>query len=326
MIKWIWLLFSTLFIRDIGASSKWCQTDLCRGQHVLCEDNGFHSTCPKQATAVVEMSWDMIYLIVDQHNEYRNKFAGGMGQHAKAARMTTIEWDPELAKVAGALVRRCEPIRDQCAITPNYNHGEVSYSLEKYFCMTSKKDALRKQLDHWFDPSSKDEVHKLFFSWTSNQQELSKNYFQVLRDRANRVGCAIVEYIRPALVHQLLKCVYNCGVSLCEDEDNPVYEDTDDEPASECMKGTNKKYTNLCHKDELVKSCSGGSLFEEPENDYNDGQKENVEYDYDVNHMSTVYTLPTYDPNDVLPPLPDNPDFNPEDLLGSPRKNGNKRH
>ncbi|XP_039481814.1 venom allergen 5.02 isoform X2 [Drosophila santomea] len=171
MIKWIWLLFSTLFLQDIRASSKWCKTDLCRGQHVLCEDNGkFHSTCPKQATAVVKMSWDMIDLIVDQHNEYRNKFAGGMGQHAKAARMTTIEWDPELAKVADALVRRCEPIRDQCAITPNYNHGEVSYSLEKYFCMTSKKDALRKQLDRWFDPNSKDEVHKLFFSWTSNQQ------------------------------------------------------------------------------------------------------------------------------------------------------------
>ncbi|EDV54573.1 venom allergen 5.02 [Drosophila erecta] len=311
MVEWVWLLFSTLHIQDIGASSTWCKTELCRGQHVLCDDNGkFHSTCPRQAAAVVTMSWDMIELIVDQHNGYRNKFAGGMGQHAKAARMTTIEWDPELARVADALVRRCEPVRDQCAITPNYNHAEISYSLEKYFCMTSKKDALRKQLVHWFDPSSKDEVQKLFFSWTENQQELSTNYFQVLRDRANRVGCAIVEYIRPALVHQLLKCVYNCGVSLCEDDGNPVYEDTDDKPASECMKGTNKKYPNLCHKDELVKSCNGGSLFDEPENDYNDGKEEIIEYDYEGGPtMSTIYTLPTYDPNDVLPPIPDNPDF-----------------
>ncbi|EDX15389.1 GD11960 [Drosophila simulans] len=232
-----------------------------------------------------------------------------MDENPKAARMTTIEWDPELAKVADGLVRRCEPIRDQCAITPTYNHAEVSYSLEKYFCMTSKKEALRKQLDHWFDPNRKDEVQKLFFSWTKNQQELSTNYFQVLRDRANRVGCAIVEYVRPALVHQLLKCVYNCGVSLCEEEDNPVYEDTDEEAASECMKGSNKQYKNLCHKDELVKSCNGGSLFVEPENDYNDGQEENMENDYE--HESTVFTLPTYDPNDVLPTLPDNPDFNP---------------
>jgi len=119
---------------------------------------------------MVKMSWDMIALIVDKHNEYRNKFAGGMDQNPKAARMTTIEWDPELAKVADGLVRRCEPIRDQCAITPNYGHAEVSYSLEKYFCMTTKKEALRKQLDHWFDPNSKDEVQKLFFSWTKNQQ------------------------------------------------------------------------------------------------------------------------------------------------------------
>lgn len=40
MIKCIWLLFSTLYIQDTGASDKWCKADLCRGQHVLCDDNG----------------------------------------------------------------------------------------------------------------------------------------------------------------------------------------------------------------------------------------------------------------------------------------------
>jgi len=119
---------------------------------------------------MVMMKKDMINLILEKHNDYRNKFAAGIDNHAKAARMATIQWDWELAKVADALVRRCEPLRDECVRTPNNLYAEVSYSLEKYYCMTSKKDALRKQLDYWFDPKRKDESHKLFFSIKENEQ------------------------------------------------------------------------------------------------------------------------------------------------------------
>ncbi|XP_016963041.3 venom allergen 5.01 [Drosophila biarmipes] len=300
MIEWIWLLCLVLVTPTIKASVDWCASDLCNGQHVLCQNNGkFRSPCPEYATAMVKMKGDMIALILDKHNDYRNKFAGGIGNHAKAARMATIQWDSELAKVADALVRRCEPIRDQCAKTPNNLFAEVSYSLEKYFCMTTKKDALRKQLDYWFDPTRKEESHKLFFSDQENEQELSMNYFQVVRDRANRVGCAIVEYIRPALVHQLLKCVYNCGVTLCEDNHNPVYEATEYDAAEECMLGSNSKYKNLCHEDEQVKTCEGGDLLVEDENE--------------SSIATTIIPLPSYNVSEHLPSIPDNP--NPfEDL------------
>ncbi|KAH8353676.1 hypothetical protein KR084_012650, partial [Drosophila pseudotakahashii] len=302
MTRWICLLPFMLVIHKNKASENWCTADLCKGQHVLCDYNGkFHKPCPYRATAMVKMSKDMINLIVDKHNDYRNKFAGGLGNHSKAARMTTLQWDAELAQVADAMVRHCKPSRDECARTPTYYYAEVSYSLEKYYCMTTKREALRKQLDYWFDPTRKEESYKLFFSLKENEQEFSKNYFQVVRDRANRLGCAIVEYVRPALVHQLLKCVYNCGVSLCEDDHNPVYEETDNDAAEDCEKGTNSKYKNLCHNDELVKSCDGGQIFVEPER-YNE-----TDYENETEPMPTTIILPPYTPIDELPPIPENP-------------------
>ncbi|XP_016971003.2 venom allergen 5.01 [Drosophila rhopaloa] len=294
MIKWFRLLCIILVIHE--STSKWCQQDLCNGQHVLCKDNGkFQSTCPRDATATVKMSQDMINIIVDKHNDFRNKFAGGIGNHARAARMTTMQWDSRLATVADALVRQCQPIRDQCSRTKKYPHTEVSYSLEKYFCMTTKKNALIKQLELWFDPNSKEDAKKLFLSLKEQEQEFSKNYFQVIRDRTNRVGCAIVEFIKPSLVHQLLKCVYNCGVSLCEDNNNPVYEQTDNEATGECKRGSNMNYKNLCHKDELVKNCDGGHLFVVHGNDD------------DYEPKPTKYPLPEYIIGFSLPPIPDNP-------------------
>ncbi|XP_017110403.1 venom allergen 5.01 [Drosophila elegans] len=312
MIKWNRLLSIILLIHQAKSSNKWCRKNLCNGQHVLCTDNGkIQSTCPRDATAMVKMSQDMKNLIVDQHNEYRNKFAGGLDGHPKAARMTTMEWDSQLAKVADALVRRCQPIRDECGKTLKYHQGEASYSLEKYYCMTTKKNALKKQLNYWFDPNSTDHTKRLFFSLKEQDQEFSKNYFQVLRDRSNRVGCAIIEYIHPSLVHQLLKCVYNCGVSLCEDNHNPVYEQTDSEPTSECRKGANQRYKNLCHKDELVKSCDGGNLFV-----LNGHEEEDV-------LKFTKYPLPHYSNDPSLPEIPDNPliEVKSKEDTGSSRRN-----
>ncbi|XP_041675746.1 uncharacterized protein LOC121530557 [Drosophila eugracilis] len=299
MTKWILLLSLMLAIFDSETANKWCKKYLCKQRHPLCTDNRkFQATCPHRATAMVKITKEIEHLIVDKHNEYRNKFAGGMGNHAKAARMPTIQWDSELAEVADALVRRCQPIRDSCVMTGRYHHAEVSYSLIKYYCMTTKMDALRTQLDYWFDPESKDEVIELFFSEKDDDQELSQNYFQVLRDRADRIGCAIVEYIHPALVHQLLKCVYNCGVSQCEDDHNPVYEISRDYAATHCRKGSNKEYKNLCHKSESVKSCDGGSAFVDHADDYDDDNEKN---------RGTTISIPKYNPNGDLPPIPDNP-------------------
>jgi len=137
-------------------------------------------------------------------------------------------------------------------------------------------------------------IHDLLINDLS--RELSLNYFQVLRDRANRVGCAIVEYIRPALVHQLLKCVYNCGVTLCEDDHNPVYEDTEYDAAEECVMGSHSKYKNLCHEDEQVKSCDGGDLLVESENNN------------EPPLTATTIPLPSYNISEFLPAIPDNPD------------------
>ncbi|XP_043064491.1 antigen 5 like allergen Cul n 1-like, partial [Drosophila ficusphila] len=222
----------------------------------------FQSTCPSRATAMVKMTPDIIKIIVDTHNDYRNKFAGGLHSYPRAARMATLRWDPELAKVADALVRQCRTYDDDdCVKTPKYEYADASYHMQKYYCMSTKKNVLRKQLADWIDPTNQENVVMLYLNSDKKDIEYSQHFFQVLRDRANRLGCAIIEFIRPSLVHQLLKCVYNCGVTIATDEFNPVYEVTGGNAASNCTKGANKVYQYLCHKNEPVKNCDGGDLF-----------------------------------------------------------------
>lgn len=66
------------------------------------------------------MQQDFKDMIVNKHNDYRNKFAGGLANNTKAARMPFIKWDDELAAIADSLVRRCQPSRDKCAVSEKY--------------------------------------------------------------------------------------------------------------------------------------------------------------------------------------------------------------
>ncbi|XP_017056738.2 antigen 5 like allergen Cul n 1 isoform X1 [Drosophila ficusphila] len=295
MRKLISLFFLIVVDLEIGATNKWCKPNLCRGQHILCNDKGkFQSTCPSRATAMVKMTPDIIKIIVDTHNDYRNKFAGGLHSYPRAARMATLRWDPELAKVADALVRQCRTYDDDdCVKTPKYEYADASYHMQKYYCMSTKKNVLRKQLADWIDPTNQENVVMLYLNSDKKDIEYSQHFFQVLRDRANRLGCAIIEFIRPSLVHQLLKCVYNCGVTIATDEFNPVYEVTGGNAASNCTKGANKVYQYLCHKNEPVKNCDGGDLFAP------------TDEEKDEEPNSTEFPLPKYEQDSELPPIPD---------------------
>ncbi|EDV31636.2 LOW QUALITY PROTEIN: uncharacterized protein Dana_GF15450, partial [Drosophila ananassae] len=289
-------MLPTIALWHATDANKWCSKRLCNGKHTLCRDHGrYYPTCPSHATSRIRMQQDFKDMIVNKHNDYRNKFAGGLANNTKAARMPFIKWDDELAAIADSLVRRCQPSRDKCAVSEKmYHSAEVSFALEKYYCMTTKKAALKKQLNTWFDPLNHlDKAPNLYFTTNAKNLGHSIYYYQVLRDRANRVGCALVEYIRPALVHQLLKCVYNCGVTPCYEELNPVYEHTNNKAGEACETGTHDVYTNLCSAREPMKLCGDSSEL-----------------------PSTNPTIPPYG-NDfldwTLPPIPANPPIPPGD-------------
>ncbi|KAH8305468.1 hypothetical protein KR018_007901, partial [Drosophila ironensis] len=257
-IFWLLSIISMWHSTNATDAAKWCSQSLCKGKHPLCNDKGlFYSSCPRHATALIPMTTDFITLIEDKHNEYRNKFALGSATHSKASRMAVIRWDEGLAKIAEGLVRRCQPSRDQCAATEDYASAEVSFTVDKYFCMVTKRAVLQRQLNRWFDPQHQgDSDPNIFFTSAVKNLQHSVQYYQVVRDRADRLGCALIEYIRPSLVHQLLKCVYNCGVKVCTNESNPVYEHTDGDAGEACETGMSHEYDNLCSPQEPMRECS----------------------------------------------------------------------
>lgn len=58
---------------------------------------------------------DMKQAIVDKHNELRNEIAlGRVAHYDKAAKMATMQWDDDLAKMAEWNVRQCKMDHDNC--------------------------------------------------------------------------------------------------------------------------------------------------------------------------------------------------------------------
>lgn len=70
------------------------------------------------------------------------------------------------------------------------------------------------------------------------------HFVQIVKDSADRVGCALTKYDDGQLKHMLVVCNYSVGDIL----DEPVY--TTGKPCSKCLSGCSKKYSGLCNSNE----------------------------------------------------------------------------
>ncbi|XP_034666262.1 antigen 5 like allergen Cul n 1-like isoform X2 [Drosophila subobscura] len=147
-IMWLWLLLSLPWTIN---ANKWCDTRLCeQGRlHILCKDQGrFYSTC-SAASELVQMTKNDMEMITHIHNDLRNKVAGGFTALPRAARMLTMQWDVDLAKVAEAAVRMCQLEKLLCATTPLFLWTGQNEALESSDCIQPSNILLRKQLESW---------------------------------------------------------------------------------------------------------------------------------------------------------------------------------
>ena len=79
MFKLSVLVISVLLGLVSCDNDRFCDSSLCRSgnQHIACDHSGdFHESCPEDRH-IVHLAHDDIQLIVDTHNQNRNKIANG---------------------------------------------------------------------------------------------------------------------------------------------------------------------------------------------------------------------------------------------------------
>lgn len=68
----------------------------------------------------------------------------------------------------------------------------------------------------------------------------------MIKDEANQIGCAMVQFVKSEHRYSLLVCDYSMKCS----SGHPVYNSTSDAAASGCQNGKNSNYDGLCSIDE----------------------------------------------------------------------------
>lgn len=181
--------------------------------------------------------------IVDLHNKFRNQIAGGkIPNHLSAVRMGTVEWDWDLAYLAGLNVKTCEFDHDQCRNTVNYPYSGQNIARKSYRNKNfSLREILEKQIQAWFDEHEFSNMKEI--NAATNNEEIG-HFTAMIHENSIRVGCAAVEFKKLSKTYVITTCNYSHTNILGK----KIYRSG--KTASECTTGRNTKYPNLCSKNE----------------------------------------------------------------------------
>jgi hypothetical protein len=122
--------------------------------HVACtyaRPNLGPSCPPKDQVTFADFNQTRIDLVLDTHNDYRNRIASGqVAGYPKAARMLTLNWEDTLAYFSEANTRQCVMKHDTCRRTSNYTY--VGQNICKTYSVDLKDPeyVIKNCIDLWF--------------------------------------------------------------------------------------------------------------------------------------------------------------------------------
>ncbi|XP_034101004.1 antigen 5 like allergen Cul n 1 [Drosophila albomicans] len=238
------LLLLEFVLIPLAVAQNYCDPALCPGglHHVVCGNSGqFVSGCSGEFVPIDAH----IPLILQLHNEKRNLIAGGgLSGFPSALHMATMSWDSTLAQISAYNTLQCRLAHDECRNTPTYRYSGQNLSI-LYTRSGDIADFLRQRIAAWFD-----EYHYA----TSADMEVYRprggpaigHFTTMVNERQNRIGCTITRFTDASGVSATLLA---CNYAVTNVQNNPIYRAGP--PASECIKGRNPNYTNLCADNEV---------------------------------------------------------------------------
>ncbi|XP_002060175.3 venom allergen-1 [Drosophila virilis] len=236
------LVYSGCF-GQLAVAQNYCDPALCPAglRHVVCGNSGqFASGCRGEFVPIDAH----IPLILKEHNDRRNLLAGGgLSGFPSALHMATMAWDSTLAQVAAYNTLQCRMAHDECRNTNTYRYAGQNLSV-LYTRSIDVAEFLRQRIAAWFEEyrsatSADTEVH------VPRAGPAIGHFTTMVNERNNRIGCAIARYTDAnGLGSTLLACNY----AVTNVRNNPIYRAGP--PASECIRGRNPNYSNLCAENE----------------------------------------------------------------------------
>ncbi|XP_055609897.1 antigen 5 like allergen Cul n 1-like [Uranotaenia lowii] len=236
-------------------------TDYCALQATLCEWNvkQEHIGCNPETSfgpacgsdrEFFELDPSMQQAIVSKHNQLRSQIAtGSLPGFPPAVRMGTMVWDDELALLASYLARTCIFKHDDCRNTERFDAAGQNLRIASQSVGNTSEivGMMEDGIQSWFDEYKITPIQYIN-SYPENYNGPHIGHFtQIVADRANRVGCAIVRFFEAPWHNFLFVCDYSVSNILSE----PIYRSGP--MASECTTGENPNYPGLCNEGEEIK-------------------------------------------------------------------------
>ncbi|KAH8313833.1 hypothetical protein KR067_012424, partial [Drosophila pandora] len=228
----------------------YCEPSLCPHGHLHVACNASmtitHRLCELDAD-IVPINERLQHFIVTIFNTLRNDVSkGGLNGLSPAARMSSVQWDPDLAYLAEFNVRNCHLSHDECRNTKKFPHAgqTVAYRAFKGN-IPDLEDIIKDCFGLWLNENLNVHIADILkFKGFKNKPPMY-NFLQLMLENNDHFGCAILQQTHNGWFQTYLTC--NFAVALVKGKH--IYT-TSQLAGTGCKTGSHSIFHNLCSPDE----------------------------------------------------------------------------
>lgn len=159
------------------------------------------------------MTVELKNLILDTHNQFRNKAAGGLPNfNRKAAAMNTLVWSNELQRMATLNSKQCDMDHDECRNTETFKKSgqNLAWKASPAPFTAIIKESTVDSIGKWFNEYLNAEVRDIdsYSRATGKNGKLIGHFTCLVKDITTHVGCGAITYMEGASNNFYLVCNY----------------------------------------------------------------------------------------------------------------------
>jgi len=245
-------------IITISLATDYCNPKICEnppypiGPHIGCSASGqLGPACPPDAE-YIELTDEHKKIILEEHNNLRNKIAGGQQKGFKPAKkMATMKWNDELAYLATLNALGCDFEHDKCRNTDDFTYAGQNLAVRSSTAdFPETNQALRDAIRDWYleyNISTQSDIDK--YPLDTNGRMIG-HFTQVVNGLAGEVGCGVTRYTDSISGTAFKTFQLSCDYSRTNLGNQATY--ASGKTASDCKTGTNPHYPALCSESEKV--------------------------------------------------------------------------
>uniref|UniRef100_T1IKB7 Cysteine-rich venom protein n=1 Tax=Strigamia maritima TaxID=126957 RepID=T1IKB7_STRMM len=203
--------------------------------HTMCKYSN-ESTCALEK----DLTEDQKKVILDTHNDYRQKIANGSeANFPKAANMMELAWDYELEEIAQRWANQCDFSLSADRRSFKYPNGAGQSGFGSSAPNDERRDISKTAVTSWFR-------ERQFFKeadidpFKGTPGYPTRHFSQLIWATTESVGCGYSKF-KTDWYQWVLMCNYG---PTGNEEGKNVYEKG--EPCSKCEHGCSKRYPSLC--------------------------------------------------------------------------------